>query len=133
MPTPSGNFRESLPTSCPPTDATTPTGDERFWRLLKKGGVANADFDSAQHRTKNKEFPDLCRACAVSMVPTLALCKTIVKLARMKHFTHAVEVKFHAACGVFQNDRVEHLSWWVAAACEPMKMLGPVEVLKDKQ
>lgn len=115
-------FREPLPSSCPPDNCTGPTSD-RAWRLLKAATVTNEDFDSAVVKQPSRNFPDMCYARGISLVPTIDMCRSIVKSPRMKAFTHAVAVTCDAAAGVWHQDSETHVSWWIFDNIQPLSLV----------
>lgn len=123
-------FREELPLSCPPQQTKQPTANV-LWRLLKSSTVVDKDFDSAVVKNPGKSFPDPCSARGISLVPSLQLCKTIVKSpkARMHNYTHAVDVAYTPTAGIWHQDKDIHVCWWILANTDPLNLVGTVESL----
>jgi hypothetical protein len=115
-------YRESLPEKCPPESAKTPD-DVVLLRLLCSPVPVEEDFQSHQERKPNVVYQDPCRARGVSLMPSIDVCRDVIKLKRMNKFKFAVRVKLAPESGMIEHDKADHCTWWISKQCAPLGTL----------
>jgi hypothetical protein len=125
-----------LPDNCPPKDATKPSKDAIFLRLVPANPATSAHFKSsrAEGNRKQPRGCDDCRWAACSVwVETTPRDKLsgLAKLANLSHMKFIATIKVDESSGYIKPHKKEpnHLSFWMFEAFEVDKAIVKVEPL----
>jgi len=119
-----GGFYEDLPKQCPPSDATSPTKGQQFYRLAAKNPPVQADFDSHNKRgVACRPGSDPCLMCACSLFETVEQAKRFLR----RRGSIIVKVVLDPKAGKIKKTFSEgHFSWWISAGFDPCAHSGIV-------
>lgn len=121
-------FREVLPDSCPPEDATT-NGHEVAYRLIPGGKAVDGHFDS--HCAMGKPCPpelSPCRWSSCSLFESRATALKQFKLPKVrKRFSHFAILKIAPGSGYSVHKESGHIDFWMFANFNPVNAITGVE------
>lgn len=114
----------SMPTSCPPEDASPPNGS--FYRFLLCGDDPTDRENYRSHIELNKPYNDICDAHGMSLVSTLDGVRDMQRAVPFFRKKKAALINLCPSNGKVlptpTRASIYHVTWWLAAGCSPWKM-----------
>ena len=109
------NWKEELPESCPPKEATQPNG-KVVYRLSNSGTSIEDEYQSQRKICPTCVFKGVseCLSRSLSVYDDLNKCKQLQKLPRFKNrWKGILELKLSINDGMIQQTfKANHYSWW---------------------
>jgi hypothetical protein len=113
-----GGFYEDLPDQCPPSDASSPTDGQEFYRLVSSNSPVPSDFDSHTKKGLAGKFSgvDPCELCSCSLWESIERARGV----RRRKASGIVKIVLDSTAGKIKPTRSPgHFSWWISADFDP--------------
>lgn len=125
-------FREHLPTNCPPSDAISPKLE--VYCLVDGDNPTDNDFLSLKERRPSKTFHDVildCQACGLSVFPDLEgieLAKKISRQLRKKKLAKGIlsQDSGRIKNTPSKNTGDSHHTWWPNRDIDPCALFSVI-------
>lgn len=111
-------FREPLPSSCPPSSALVPSG-LLVYRLVKSSPPTAADFASHAELGIAPLGVDECRARSCSVFSSPEPLDRMRLLPKFRSHSVVVRLDLDELSGVVNRGHKGHYDWWVFRSFDP--------------
>lgn len=120
-------FRDDLPSGCPPVDAREVTGEESVFRLVRSNPPNASDFQSQRQKRPSASFSgvDECTTRGLSVYGSIADAKENLLLPKFRNGHFLCRLKLASGAGrIKQTFKPSHHTWWpykaynILAVCE---------------
>lgn len=114
-------FREELPESCPPDQASEIGKAMTVYRLARHNPPTENDFKSKLEKQPTLPVPNPCIARGLSVWESLETCKAQIKLPARKNSV-VLELTLVPDSGIILHDGGPHITWWPFKATDVLAL-----------